>query len=480
MKTKIVIALLVGLITSTAGAQFQLDTKAIDQVFSKWDKPDSPGCTVAILKDGNIVYAKGFGMANLDYLVPNQPNTVFRIASTSKQITAALMALLAQEGVLSLDDDIRKWIPEIPDYGKTITIKDLIYHVSGLRDYTSIMYLNDTLDDHCSNEEALAIISRQKGVNFDPGTRFSYCNTGYFLLSVICERATGQTIRESAEDYIFEPLKMTHTHFQDDYREVIPNRAIGYERDDDRDWKISTTRMEMCGDGGIFTTVEDYALWDENFYTGQVGGPNFLKTIQTPGGMNAGQPQGYAFGLDINEHRGLPVVSHGGAWVGYRAEMIRFPEQHFSVICFSNAANCSPTKLCYQVADICLEDIYPKEEAKEPQAQEARSDEDREGEKRKQNKNVDLTPKQLSHCLGRYYSEELGILCSIEVNDSKLALRVIGDLHDLLAISPDRFRGAFNTQITFQKHEGEITGFLLDQDGLRGIQFERIKPHSSR
>ncbi|HEY0671976.1 MAG TPA: serine hydrolase domain-containing protein [Longimicrobiales bacterium] len=328
----------------------------VDSVFTAFDRKDSPGCALGVYQDDRIVYARGYGMADLQAGLPITSQSVFDIGSTSKQFTAASIVLLAQQGKLSLDDDVRRYIPELPLYSKPITIRHLLHHTSGLRDYIGLMtWGGASIDDHTTAQQALAAIVRQKGLNFEPGAEYLYSNSGYFLLSQIVERVSGKSLRTFAQEQIFEPLGMKSTHFHDDHRMVVPNRAIGYEPTS-AGFEIAMSRWEQTGDGAVHTTVEDLLLWDRNFYQPKVGGAPMLTTLLTSGLLNSGDTLDYALGLVHETFRGLKAVSHGGSWAGYRAELVRFPEQHFSVATLCNLASANPSQLARSVAEIYLAD----------------------------------------------------------------------------------------------------------------------------
>lgn len=357
-------AALLSLATASASPA-ATDTKArVDAVFREVDRSDSPGCALGVYRDGRIVYERGFGMANLELGVANSPQSVFDIGSTAKQFTAFSIHLLAREGKLSLDDDIRKWVPEVPSYGQTITIRHLLHHTSGLRDYIEIMALQGVAEaDWSTDEDALAAISRQKALNFAPGEEYLYSNTGYFLLSIVVRRASGQSLRDFAQQRIFGPLGMRHTQFDESHSRIIPNRATGYSRADGGGFEIDMGNWEQNGDGGLQTTVEDLQLWDQNFYQPKVGDRALLDEMLTVGVLNSGKKIAYASALAPGTYRGLPTVSHGGAWVGYRAQLLRFPEQRFSVACLCNLAEADPTALARGVADVYLEALLKPVEA---------------------------------------------------------------------------------------------------------------------
>jgi CubicO group peptidase (beta-lactamase class C family) len=332
-------------------------TRRVDALFAQWDKPESPGCALGVIKDGKLIYARGYGMANLEHAVPITSATVFDIGSTSKQFTAACIEILAQRGKLAIDDDIRKFLPELPEYGKKITIRHLLNHTSGIRDYLGLMSMSGiNFDDQTDDDDALRIIARQKALNFPPGEEHLYSNSGYFLLSIIVKRASGKSLRAFAEENIFAPLGMTHTHYHDAHTMIVAKRATGYSPGPAGGFRIEMSNFEQTGDGGVYTTVEDLLRWDQNFYDAKVGGRAMYDQLLTVGVLNNGKKLTYAQGLMIDEYKGLKVISHGGAWAGYRAELVRFPDQHFSVICLSNLGSFNPSRLARQVAEIYLAD----------------------------------------------------------------------------------------------------------------------------
>src|ERR1700745_4157418 len=338
-----------------AGAQ-EKTAKAADEVFADLTKAGSPGCALAVARGGKILYEKGYGLANIEEGVEIMPRTVFDIGSTSKQFTAASILLLEKQGKLSVQDDIRKYLPEIPDYGHTITIRHLLNHTSGLRDYLTLFELAGVnTDSVTTDDDALAIITRQKALNFEPGSDWLYSNSGFFLLSVIVKRVSGKTLRQFATENIFEPLQMTQTVFRDEHTQLVPNRAMAYDpKEAGTDYALNVSYFEQTGDGAVHTSVEDLLKWYENFYSGKVGGKDFLEEIQEPGKLNNGKTLNYAKGLFVGIYRGLRFVDHGGSWGGYRAQLLRFPEQHLSVVCLCNVGDSSPEKRAFQVAETYL------------------------------------------------------------------------------------------------------------------------------
>ncbi|HEY3625746.1 MAG TPA: serine hydrolase domain-containing protein [Terracidiphilus sp.] len=346
----------------------------VDKVFEKWNRQDSPGCALGIYQDGQIVYKHGYGMANLNDDVPITPETVFHVASMSKQFTAASILLLAQQGKLSLDDDVHKYIPELPDFGERITLRHLMHHTSGLRDQWALLglagwrYSQDLITD----DDVMSVMVHQKALNFKPGEKFLYSNTGFTLLALVVKRVSGMSLREFTSQNIFAPLGMTHTHFRDDHEEVIKHDALGYEQGGEgKPFRMSLTNFDTAGATSLHTTVEDLQMWDENFYHPRVGGPAFIQQMLETGKLNSGKDQDYASGLAIGTYKGLRTVGHGGADAGYRSAIERFPDQHFGASVLCNSAEAAPDSLLHQVADIVLaKDIKepvaaaPKEPAK--------------------------------------------------------------------------------------------------------------------
>ena len=360
MTTQLMVTMLALAVTEVLGQQAPTppaEASRVDAVFAKLNSTTSPGCAVAVLRDGRIAYTRGYGMANLDHDVVITPATVFHVASVSKEFTAAAIVLLAQDGKLGLDDDVRKYVPELPDFGSRITIRHLIHHTSGLRDQWDLLglagwrYSLDLITD----EDVLQVMSRQKALNFQPGERHLYCNTGYTLLALIVKRVSGQSLREFTAARLFGPLGMTHTHFRDDHAEIVKGQAYGYVPAG-ATFRLSVTNFDTAGATSLHTTVEDMALWDRNFYDARVGGRALVDQLTTPGVLNSGEPLPYAFGLARGTYRGLATVGHGGSDAGYRADFLRFPSEKLSVVCLCNLSTSNPAALTRQVADIYLAD----------------------------------------------------------------------------------------------------------------------------
>ncbi|HXE32385.1 MAG TPA: serine hydrolase domain-containing protein [Verrucomicrobiae bacterium] len=328
----------------------------VDKIFAAFDKPGSPGCALGVVRNGEFVYKKGYGEGSLELSVPLTPESVFYMGSVSKQFTAASVVLAAEQGYLSLDDDVRKYVPELPSYGKTITLREMLHHTSGFRDILGLLLLaGRNFEDIHLTPELLDLLSRQKALNYMPGDEYLYSNTNFFLMSVIIHRATGKTLTQFADENIFKPLGMAHTRFYEDHSVVVPGRIPAYEPRPDGGFRIDwSTNFDKVGDGGLMSSVDDLLFWDRNFYDNKLGKGTLLKEMQTQGVLNNGKKIEYALGLLISSYRGLPIVEHGGALFGYRTELLRFPQQKFSVITLCNLGTSNPGQLSYQVADLYL------------------------------------------------------------------------------------------------------------------------------
>lgn len=328
----------------------------VDEIFAPWNSKESPGCAVAVKEEGRTVVSKAYGMADREHDVPNTPETVFEAGSVSKQFTAAAVVLLAQQGKLSLQDDVRKYVPELPQYPEgTITIEHLLHHTSGLRDWGAVAEIagwprGTRVHTH---DHVLDIVSRQKALNYEPGRYYSYTNTGFNLLVILAERVSGQAFQEFSRKNLFEPLGMTHTQWRDDFTRIVKGRAIGYSGEAG-DFHSDMPFENIFGNGGLLTTVGDLLLWNENFVHGKVGGPAFLQEMQRRGHLTDGREIEYARGLFVTSWKGIPEISHSGATAGYRAFLARYPGQKLSLAVLCNAGPANPVDLAHRTAELFL------------------------------------------------------------------------------------------------------------------------------
>ena len=336
----------------------QVEVSAVDEIFAAFQGTEGPGCAVGVSRDRKQILARAYGMANLEHDVINTPETVFEPGSVSKQFTAAATILLALDGELSLDDDVRKYIPELPDYGTTITIRHLLHHTSGLRDWGAIAQIGGwprTTRVH-THKHVLDIASRQRSLNYTPGEYYSYTNTGYNLQAVLVERVSGMSFAEFSRRRIFEPLGMTRTEWRDDFTRVVKDRAVAYSPTRDGGFRMNMPFENVHGNGGLLTTVGDLLRFTHNLETGDVGGPEFIREMHTQGVLNSGDTIAYAAGLRVGQYKGVREVRHAGATAGYRGFLTRFPDQGVAVAVMCNAGNGNVTALAGRVADLYLGD----------------------------------------------------------------------------------------------------------------------------
>ncbi|HKV11700.1 MAG TPA: serine hydrolase domain-containing protein, partial [Thermoanaerobaculia bacterium] len=344
------------LLPGFAAAQAPDPAAKVDEIFAEWRSLESPGCTVAVAEKGKTLVSRAYGMADLEHDVPITTSTVFEAGSVSKQFTAAAVLLLVQQGKLALSDDVRKYVPELPDYGKPITIEHLIHHTSGLRDWGAIAWVHGWPRGTRVHTHAhvLDIASRQKELNYEPGAEFGYTNTGYNLLAMIVDRVSGQSFAEFSRKNIFEPLGMKHTQWGGDFTRVVKGRAVAYVKRDDG-FHSAMPFENVYGNCCLLTTSEDLLLWNENFIHGKVGGPALIEALLRRGRLNDGREIEYAGGLFIGTYEGLQEISHDGATAGYRAFLGRFPEQQLSVAVLCNlGGETDPSGFAHRTADLFL------------------------------------------------------------------------------------------------------------------------------
>lgn len=323
----------------------------IDTIFAEHAHPDTPGCAVGVSLSGEPIFTKGYGRASLEHDLPITPSTTFNLGSVSKHFSAMALLLLEQRGMVSLDDNVRKLVPELPDYGSPMRVRDLLYHTSGLRDYGTLEKLAGT---HLrTNGQFLDLISRQRGLNFLPGSRHEYSHSDYELLGIVIERVTGEPLGVFLEREIWAPLGMTSTRLHDDRGQPIPGRAFAHAMTD-HGHRIRFPGSCLTGGSNVYSSVEDLLRWERNFYTATVGGPEIIDRMLSRPTLASGLKIPYAFGLMHNEYRGLRIVQRSGGGGGFSSEMMRFPDHGLTVFTLSNSSPSHPKHLSRAVAEIFL------------------------------------------------------------------------------------------------------------------------------
>lgn len=445
-----------GATPAAAASAARSPQQQVDALFARWNHPGMPGAVVGVIRDGKVVLSKSYGMADIERKVPMSAQTVFTVGSNSKQFTAFSIHLLAQDGKLSLDDDIRTWLPKVPDFGQPITIRHLLHHTSGLRDYFLLSLLTGwRSDDVITQDDAMALVRRQRTLNFAPGQEYLYSNTGYMLLAQVVERASGKPLAAFARERIFEPLGMKHTRFLHGYGTLVPARALSYVPSEEGGYRYMAVGDSADGAGGLVTTLGDLALWDRNFYDGRVGGMALVARMQAVGVLNDGKPIEYASGLLVDVHRGRRMVEHGGSINGFQAQLSRFPDQHCSVVVLSNAADLDIYRTVRSIADIYLDPQLPAAPAP-PQAPP------------RVFKEVALDPARLDALAGFYalspdqsidFTKENGRLMARATGQPKIPVFAYGER--------DFFAKGFDAQFTFDAPgaDGIVAGGVLHRGG---------------
>ena len=529
IRIAIAVALAAVLATIAVRAADPVDAQ-IDNVFAKWNSTSTPGCAVGAAIDGKPVLAKGYGMADLEHNVTITPDTIFEAGSVSKQFTAAAILLLAREGKLSIDDPVHKYIPELPEYpptpdanasgsgeaapkpeakagGSPLTIRHMLNHTSGLRDWGSIEAIAGwpRTSRAYTHAHVLEIVSHQKAVNFTPGTKWSYSNTGYNLAAIIVSRVSGTAFAEFTRQRLFEPLGMTHTSWRDDFTRVLKNRAIAYA---DRSGEFHTDMPfeNVHGNGGLLTTVSDLLKWNENFTSPKVGDAAFVALQQQPGRFSDGRAHGYAFGLMVNSDKGVRVVEHSGSTAGYSAHLIRYPDQRVSVAVLCNASSARATGYAHDVAWIFLNGrATPASETASRElphedgvlyrnistgavltnargakwAEEGDrirvTDEYGSVETYERAKKVTPTPAQLQELAGTYVSDEAETTLVAAVDGGSLVLKRRPDtVITLTPLYADAFSAPQLGLVIFRRDaSGRVTSITVNQDRVWDLRFSR-------
>ena len=436
---------------------------AVDAVFNAWNTA-TPGCAVGVGVAGKPVLQRGYGMADLEHDVANDAETIFEAGSVSKQFTAAAVLLLAREGKLSLDDPVRKYIPELPDYGVPLTIRHMLTHTSGLRDWGEVAGIagwprGTRVHTHA---HVLDIVSRQKALNFTPGTNWSYSNTGYNLAAIIVSRVSGKSFADFSRDRIFQPLGMAHTSWRDDYTRIVKHRAIAYERAADG-YHEDMPFENVHGNGGLLTTVGDLLRWNENFVTPVVGDTALVAEQQTRGHFSEGREHEYALGLYVRPYRGVLEVMHSGSTAGYRAYLARYPERHVSVAVLCNAGNANATQFAHAVAELYLGEALtaPPTASSAGRAVTAQA--------------PVLTPALLAQYAGRYTSDEAETEFTVVVDKDVLILKRRPDTAlRMRPVAADTFAVPSLGTVTFHRAGQGVTSLSVKLDRVWDLKLVRF------
>ncbi|TGD59889.1 serine hydrolase domain-containing protein [Flavobacterium humi] len=450
--------------------------RKIDSLFSKYNSK-TPGVAVAIVKDGEIIFKKGYGMANLEYDVPISPKTIFNVGSVSKQFTTFSIYLLEKQGKISLDDDIRKYIPELPVYEKTITIKHLCSHTSGLKDQWSLLTLAGwRMDDIITSEQVLKLISKQKELNFTPGSQFKYSNTGFSLLAEIIKRVSGKSFGAFAKENIFNPLGMENTLLYDDNEKIVKNRAYSYGEENGLHVKRNLNSSSV-GPTNVYTTVEDLSKWTTNFEKPILENVDFIAHFNQPSTLDNGDPAilavsdgetiYHAKGQFIRNYKGLTVYNHTGSDAGFKSYLGRFQDNKLSIILLSNDEDFVAYKAGMDIAEFYLSDTFKKREKAtkiEPKVEE---------------KAKYVSKTNLKDFEGIFQNNDLSSRFTVKIINGKLTMT-----HDRLSdvvlteLEKDKFRGVitFSADVNFERNKkNEVTALSITNFGATNVKFVKLQ-----
>jgi CubicO group peptidase (beta-lactamase class C family) len=426
---KLIALIVLTLVTiSNVSAQSLPDSmaKKIDSLFVKWNNVNTPGCTIGIVRNDSLIYSRGYGMANLEYAIPNAPATIFHMASVSKQFTGGAIVLLARQGKLKLDDDIRKYLPWFPDLKVKITVQHLLNHTSGIRDQWQLLAISGTrLDDVITQEQIVKILSKQQALNFAPGEKYSYSNSGFTMLAEIVRSVSGQSLRKFTDSAIFKPLGMNSTHFHDDYKEIEKNRSYSYDRLDSAHFSNSILSYSNAGATSLFTNIPDMSKWVMHFFDPNSANQELITMLTRNGKLNSGKELTYANGIVVDKYKGWKQYSHSGGDAGYRTHVAVFPDLKMGFMVFGNSGDFNPGGLVYAMADLFLKDTSQKKEV----------------EKKVQRDSTAAILKDtlsLKKYVGHYIGDD-GLPFSFDLKNSKLYYHIYGENNFLIQDSRDTF-----------------------------------------
>lgn len=461
----------------------------VDQLFARWDHDDSPGATIAVIRDGETLYSSGYGMANLEHQIANTPETVFHVASVSKQFTAFAIFLLEQDEKLSLEDDIRTHLPELPDFGEVIRIRHLIHHTSGLRDQWELLVLAGwRMDDVITHSDVMQLVEDQQELNFSPGDKYLYCNTGYTLLAELVQRLTGKSLREFCEEQIFLPLEMSNTHFHDDHRQIVPHRADGYWPKEGG-WQRAVLSYAIVGATSLHTTAGDLAKWQRNLENRTLGSKRVHKHLAERAVLNNGEKINYAGGVYHGRVSDHATLGHSGGDAGYVCHVERFTQENLSIIVLANTSDVPAASLAHQVGMVYLEEEKNDGGGSDlPNTSKYHESSELFGNRNSVStvqRSVLLAPLEsemsidLDGLAGRYFSAELDVSYEMISKDDQLFLRRRKYGSQLCRpTGEDSFRVSSGLSLAFKVDRDvetqEVVGFRVSSGRVKDLKFRKV------
>ena len=451
------------LLLTSAAVHAAEPSAAFDALMQQWDRKDTPGCAVGVVKDGKVVHQKGYGMANLEHGIAITPQTAFYLGSTSKEFTAMAIMLLVIQNRMKLDDPIRKFLPDLPAYMQPVTVRHLLEHTSGIRDYHGLWTLMGPEDDApLKDSQVHDILRRQRGLQFAPGEEFLYSNSNYFLLAQILRPAALRVLPDLAKEVIFDPIGMSATLYYNDRFQVLPKRATGYSPrpavadGPQQGYRINSATLDVVGDGGVFTTLEDAYRWFAFLADPKGAGAQAIQLMTTAGKLNGGEFTEYGRGMMLKKFRGLDTWSHAGGLRGYRSELLWIPSRRFGAAVLCNTSNITPAVYARLAADTFLPDL-PKSDPPE------------------------LTKTELARKAGAFFDPVTGDIVMIAPQGSYLGLTYNGYAMIMLQKTKMLFRSVnapLDLEIEFQSagDKDEPKFLRVESETNRRVKWERIDP----
>lgn len=447
------------------GSRDSIQIAAIDQLFKSWSKPNHPGGSIGIMKNGQLLYNKAFGLASLEYNVPNEPNTVYNIASVSKQFTSMGVLLLEKQGKLSIDEDIRTYLPDLPDFGEKITLRHCMHHTSGMRSLHALLGMAGWRgDDTRTNADLYRFMKRQEDLNFKPGAEYLYCNTGYMLMADIIERLTGEKFVDWMQKNVFDPLDMPNTYVEGQYNRVMPNNATSYNGSLKKGFKREVEYWGYVGSGNIHSSTIDLLNWMRLYHQPKNGWTDLFDRMQTVDLLNNGDTLRYAFGVDTENYKGEKRIGHGGSIGGFRSHAVTFPEHKLEIVVLTNFSRGGAGRKAYQIADILL----GKEESK-----------NRNQSRSKPIAFLEFSAKILKNYVGTYYSPELDTYYHIKLVDNQLQGNHVrhGDF-EIKVLNEDYLEAnlwAFKDIQVKRAANNQIEGIFVSNGRVRNMWFSKVR-----